>query len=68
MFSEHRQNSASDRRSIISSERANSLLIRSERSASELSQRLIEVLDEEQDLRKSVQGHADHPFIKNTFF
>ena len=44
----------SERRSHISSERASSILLKSEKSASELSQRLIEVLDEEEDLRKSV--------------
>ena len=37
LFSKHRKNSASDRRSLISSERANSMMIRSEKSASELS-------------------------------
>jgi hypothetical protein len=44
----------SERRSHLSSERASSMIFKSEKSASELSQRLIEVLDEEEDLRKSV--------------
>ena len=44
------------------------MMIKSERSASELSQRLIEVLDEEEDLRKSSQGNTDHPFIKKGYF
>ena len=44
----------SERRSHMSSEGASSILLKSEKSASELSQRLIEVLDEEEDLRKSV--------------
>lgn len=44
----------SERRSHMSSERASSILLKSDKSASELSQRLIEVLDEEEDLRKSV--------------
>lgn len=52
----------------MSSERASSMIFKSEKSASELSQRLIEVLDEEEDLRKSVQADTDHPFIKQNFF
>lgn len=44
------------------------MIFKSEKSASELSQRLIEVLDEEEDLRKSVQADTDHPFIKQNFF
>ena len=44
----------SERRSHMSSERAGSMIFKSDKSASELSQRLIEVLDEEEDLRKSV--------------
>jgi hypothetical protein len=44
----------SERRSHMSSERASSMIFKSEKSASELSQRLVEVLNEEGDLRKSV--------------
>ena len=43
-------------------------MLRSEKSNSELSQRLIEVLNEEDDLRKNVSGHADAPVIKNKYF
>ena len=68
LFSQHRKNSASERRSWLSSERANSMMIRSEKSNSELSQRLIQVLEDEEDLRKSVTGNAEHPFIAKTFF
>lgn len=37
-------------------------------TSEELSQRLIEVLDEEEDLRKSHQGDTDTPFIQQRFF
>ena len=43
-------------------------MLRSEKSNSELSQRLIEVLNEEDDLRKNVSGHADAPVIKHNYF
>jgi hypothetical protein len=44
------------------------MIFKSDRSQSELSQRLIEVLDEEEDLRKTVQADTDHPFIRQNFF
>lgn len=43
-------------------------MLRSDKSASELSQRLIEVLHEEDDLRKQVQGHTDAPIMKQNYF
>jgi len=43
-------------------------MLRSDKSASELSQRLIEVLHEEDDLRKQVAGHADAPIMKQNYF
>ena len=39
-----------------------------DRSTSQLSQRLRTVLKEEKDLRKSVQGDTDTPFIRHNFF
>ena len=52
-----------------SRERSRSVsMLRSDKSASELSQRLIEVLHEEDDLRKQVAGHADAPIMKQNYF
>ena len=43
-------------------------MLRSDKSASELSQSLIDVLHEEGDLRKQVAGHADAPVIKSKHY
>ena len=43
-------------------------MLRSDKSASELSQRLIVVLNEEEDLTKQVTGHEDAPIMKQNYF